>query len=81
MRPHLSCDFLTPVEAHKMNGELKKHWKKRKFQSKSENIGTEKTELSLQDIIPAYKDISSEIVPPQIPISLNLLNKSKLIYE
>ncbi|KAB8155443.1 IS3 family transposase [Kordia sp. TARA_039_SRF] len=25
-RPHMSCDFLTPAEAHKMKGQLKKHW-------------------------------------------------------
>jgi len=26
-RPHLSCNMLTPNEAHKKNGELKKKWK------------------------------------------------------
>lgn len=26
-RLHASCDYLTPKEAHKMVGELKKHWK------------------------------------------------------
>jgi transposase InsO family protein len=28
-RPHLSCDMLTPEEAHLQTGVLKKHWKKR----------------------------------------------------
>lgn len=27
LRPHSSCDMLTPNEAHKKEGELKKHWK------------------------------------------------------
>lgn len=26
-RPHLSCDMLTPQEAHQCTGKLKKHWK------------------------------------------------------
>ena len=26
-RPHSSLDWLTPNEAHKKSGELKKHWK------------------------------------------------------
>lgn len=29
-RPHLSCDMLTPSEAHKRTGKLKKHWKQKK---------------------------------------------------
>jgi transposase InsO family protein len=29
-RPHLSCDMLTPEQAHKCSGKLKKHWKKYK---------------------------------------------------
>jgi transposase InsO family protein len=27
LRPHSSCDMLTPVQAHKKEGALKKHWK------------------------------------------------------
>jgi putative transposase len=27
LRPHLSIDMLTPVEAHTRTGELKRHWK------------------------------------------------------
>jgi len=30
-RPHMSCDMLTPNEAHKRTGELKKHWKKKEY--------------------------------------------------
>lgn len=32
-RPHASCDYMTPVEAHTHKGELKKRWQKRKFES------------------------------------------------
>ena len=28
MRPHASCDYLTPDEAHKITGKLKSKWKK-----------------------------------------------------
>ena len=27
LRPHSSCDMLTPVKAHHKEGRLKKHWK------------------------------------------------------
>lgn len=30
LRPHMSCDFLTPVEAHQMSGPLKRKWKNKK---------------------------------------------------
>ncbi len=42
-RPHMSCDMLTPNEAHKQTGELKKHWKKRKQKT------DEKVSKSLSD--------------------------------
>ena len=28
IRPHASCDYLTPQQAHQTNGKLKKRWKK-----------------------------------------------------
>lgn len=28
IRPHASCDYLTPEQAHRINGKLKKRWKK-----------------------------------------------------
>jgi len=31
LRPHRSCDLLTPMQAHTQRGPLKKHWKKRAF--------------------------------------------------
>jgi transposase InsO family protein len=30
LRPHMSCDFLTPAEAHQMTGVLKKQWQNKK---------------------------------------------------
>ena len=30
-RPHMSCDYLTPNQAHLKHGELKKKWKKKKY--------------------------------------------------
>lgn len=31
LRPHLSCDKMTPIMAHENNGLLKKHWKPKVF--------------------------------------------------
>ncbi|WP_246222758.1 IS3 family transposase [Maribellus comscasis] len=39
-RPHRSVDFMLPVDAHKESGSLKKHWKKREFNT----TGKEATE-------------------------------------
>lgn len=30
LRPHMSCDYLTPEQAHQKHGEFNKSWKKRK---------------------------------------------------
>jgi transposase InsO family protein len=35
-RPHRSVDFMFPVDAHRKNGKLKKHWKKKEFTKKQE---------------------------------------------
>ena len=37
LRPHLSCDKMTPVMAHEYNGLLKKHWKNKVFKHKEES--------------------------------------------
>jgi len=29
LRPHMSCDMMTPAKAYQMSGELKKHWRKK----------------------------------------------------
>jgi putative transposase len=31
LRPHMSCNYLTPIEAHKMTGVLEKKWKPKKY--------------------------------------------------
>lgn len=33
VRPHASCDYLTPEQAHLKHGELKKRWKPKKYKS------------------------------------------------
>lgn len=30
LRPHGSCDYYTPAQAHQMEGELRRRWRKRK---------------------------------------------------
>jgi len=35
IRPHASCDNLTPVEAHDQNGVLRKHWKGKSYPQKN----------------------------------------------
>jgi putative transposase len=38
LRPHSSCDYLTPVEAHQQNGILKKRWKDYKSKEKKSDL-------------------------------------------
>lgn len=38
IRPHASCDMLTPIQASLMSGTLKKRWKKKKYPTKSTNF-------------------------------------------
>lgn len=38
IRPHMSCDNLTPAEAHQMTGLLKKKWKPKIYSRKTEAI-------------------------------------------
>jgi putative transposase len=35
VRPHASCDYLTPEQAHLQHGELKKRWKPKKYKTKN----------------------------------------------
>jgi transposase InsO family protein len=37
LRPHMSCDYLTPIEAHKMTGVLTKKWKPKKYFKQTEH--------------------------------------------
>ncbi|MFI5139496.1 MAG: IS3 family transposase [Sphingobacteriales bacterium] len=36
LRPHSSCDYLTPIEAHRMSGVLAKRWKPKKYFKREE---------------------------------------------
>ncbi|MGV8092998.1 MAG: IS3 family transposase [Mangrovibacterium sp.] len=36
LRPHMSCDYLTPEQAHQMYGPLNKMWKNKKYPNPSE---------------------------------------------
>jgi transposase InsO family protein len=38
LRPHMSCNYLTPVEAHQMTGPLKKNWKPKKYLNQIEYV-------------------------------------------
>lgn len=70
-RPHLSCNFLTPIKAHQMNGELQKHWTKRKFSANSEDsnsgfkrdiqdsIDKNNAGQNMSSTMPSYQDIPS----------------------
>jgi hypothetical protein len=44
MRPHSSCDYLTPDQAHQKKGEIKKRWK-----NYSKKMLTEKTQRSIEE--------------------------------
>lgn len=44
-RPHSSCDFLTPVQAHQQVGLLKKRWKKYPHKAVKTNDDSSKKEL------------------------------------
>jgi len=46
IRPHASCDYLTPEQAHLKQGELKKRWKPKKYKSEQNTTCIAQTELS-----------------------------------
>ncbi len=43
IRPHASCDNLTPVQAHDQNGILRKHWKPKQHQGLKNSLNKETT--------------------------------------
>jgi len=45
IRPHASCDYLTPEQAHLVQGELKKRWKPKKYKSEQNTTCIVQTEL------------------------------------
>jgi len=36
LRPHMSCDYLTPQAAHGLDMPLRKHWKRKAIMKKTE---------------------------------------------
>ena len=50
-RPHSSCDFLTPAEAHQQQGLLKKRWKKYPKKQVHNNEGSSKKEVGTAPFI------------------------------
>ena len=46
IRPHASCDYLTPEQAHLKKGELKKRWKPKKYNSQENNSCIVQSEIT-----------------------------------
>lgn len=46
LRPHASCDYLTPEQAHLNTGELKKRWKPKKYKSEQNATCIVQTEIT-----------------------------------
>lgn len=46
IRPHASCDYLTPEQAHLKKGQLKKRWKPKKYNSEENTSCIAQTELT-----------------------------------
>ncbi|HSQ85548.1 MAG TPA: IS3 family transposase [Desulfobacterales bacterium] len=51
-RPHRSCDMLTPAQAHKRTGKLKKHWKKKEYALSYKTGVEQNTVINFRDKIP-----------------------------
>jgi transposase InsO family protein len=45
VRPHASCNMLTPMEAERHRGKLKKNWRKRKHEQKEIKTVPSRTDL------------------------------------
>ena len=46
IRPHASCDYLTPEQAHLKQGELKKRWKPKKYKLQENTTCIAKSEIA-----------------------------------
>jgi putative transposase len=46
LRPHASCDYLTPEQAHLKQGLLKKRWKPQKYKIQQNNTCIPQSELT-----------------------------------
>ena len=62
-RPHASCDYLTPQQAHTRKGTLRKRWKTYKPHRKSQNI-----EPKSEEVIRALDQLTNRSVNPTAPI-------------
>jgi putative transposase len=83
-RPHMSCDYLTPVIAHNKTGPLTKRWKKRSnkfgyslekgfYRHTQDSMYIEKENAEqMSGTMPSYQDIPSEVAPQQSPSSASL---------
>jgi putative transposase len=63
LRPHASCDFLTPVQAHERSGVLKRRWKnyKQKNQPKEIQPISEEVKLVLAQLLKKENPVEVEL--------------------
>lgn len=65
LRPHASCDYLTPDKAHTRHGELRKRWKNYKRDKRSKELQpiTEEVKLVLAQLLkkPSKNDLVEKI--------------------
>jgi putative transposase len=87
-RPHMSCNYLTPIEAHSKSGQLSKKWKSKPnrfgyslekgfYRHLKDSMDTGKNNAEQKSgIMPSYQDIPSEVAPQQSPSPLSLMHQS-----
>lgn len=63
LRPHASCDFLTPDQAHERSGVLKKRWKNYKRKNEPKEI---------QPISEEVKLVLAQLFKKEIPVEVEL---------
>ena len=63
LRPHASCDYLTPDQAHKRSGVLKKRWK---------NYKRDKKPREMQPISEEVKIVLAQLLKKENPVEVEL---------
>ena len=63
LRPHASCDYLTPDQAHKRSGVLKKRWK---------NYKRDKKPREMQPISEEVKIVLAQLLKKEDPVEVEL---------
>ena len=63
LRPHASCDYLTPDQAHKCSGVLKKRWK---------NYKRDKRPKEIQPISEEVKLVLAQLLKKEDPVEVVL---------